>query len=97
MATKNQNEPIILRVRFMRIIKDAATLVACAKKARGYFLEYRSSYFNNRENHFDHITTATSPLPNLYRMKMKRMSYNYVIDKHMYIKTVFTSTHSLPR
>ena len=31
MATKNQNEPIILRVRFMRIIKDAATLVTCAK------------------------------------------------------------------
>ena len=71
MAIRTQTEVMICRVQFIRRTKEAATQAACAGNTRGYHSEYGNSWFNNRENDdayyicFDHITTATTPLPNL--------------------------------
>jgi len=64
IAIRNQNDLMIRRVQFMRKTKDAATQVACSRNARGYYLKYGSSRFNNRRNYFDYRTTTVSPLPN---------------------------------
>ena len=79
MVIRTQCELMIRRVQFIRRTKEAATQAACAGNTRGYHSGYGNSWFNNRENDdaiicFDHITTATTPLPN--RSRMKRTSYN---------------------
>jgi len=70
MAIRTQAELMIRRVQFIGRTKGAATQAACAGNSRGYHSEYGNSWFNNRETMtriicFDHITTASTPLPNL--------------------------------
>jgi len=82
MAIRTQTELMIRRVQFIRRTKEAATQAACAGNSRGYHSEYGNSWFNKGKTmmriiYFDHITTATIPLPNLYVMKMT--SYNYKV------------------
>jgi len=48
MAIRTQRELIISRVQFIRRTKEAQA--ACTGDARGYYLEYGSSWLNNREN-----------------------------------------------
>jgi len=50
MATRNKSEQTIRRVQLTRRTKEVATQTACAENARGYYSEYGSSWFNNREN-----------------------------------------------
>ena len=82
MAIRTRTELMIRRIQFIRRTKEAANQAACAGNTRGYHSEYGNSWFNNRKTMmriicFDHITTATTPLPNLYRMK--RTSYNHKV------------------
>jgi len=78
-----QTELMKRRIQFIRRTKEAATQAACAGNTRGYHSEHGNLWFNNRENDdayyicFDHITSATTPLPNRYRMK--RTSYNHKV------------------
>ena len=70
MAVRTETELMIRRIQFIRRTKEAATQAACVGNARGYHSEYGNSWFNNRKIMtciicFDHITTATTPLPNL--------------------------------
>ena len=66
----------------MRRTKEAATQAACAEMPEDTFqaIEIYDSITGKmmmRVICFDHITTATTPLPNLYRMK--RTSHNYKV------------------
>ena len=65
---------MIRRVQFIRRKKEAATQAACAEKPEDTIQNMKTMM---RIICFDHITTATTPLPNLYRMK--RTSYNYKV------------------
>jgi len=81
MAIRTQTELMIRRVQFIRRTKE---------ELRQHALEIAEDTIQNMGTHrsitgktmtriicFDHITTATTPLPNL--QLMKRMSCNYKI------------------
>ncbi len=83
MTIRTQTELMIRRVQFIRRrIKEAATQAACAGNIKGYHSKYGNSCSITGKTMmriicFDHITFATTPLPNLY--PMKRTSYNYKV------------------
>jgi len=63
-----KNKKINLHSSTIRRTKDATTQAVCVGNAREYYSENGSSCFNKLENadvlYFDHIATATAPLPN---------------------------------
>ena len=81
MAIRTQCELMIRRVQFIRRTKEAATQAAYAGNTRGYHSDYGYGSITGKTMmriiYFDHITTATTPLPNRYRMK--RTSYNHKV------------------
>ena len=87
MAIRTQTELMIRRVLLMRRTKEIATQAACAGNTSGYHSEYGNSYFSNREMMtriicFDHIISATTPLPKVYLMKRTNYSYEVIYDRY---------------
>ena len=70
MAIRTQTELMIRRVQFIRRTKESATQAACAGNTIRYDSEYGihgsiAGETMMRIICFDHITTATTPLPDL--------------------------------